>query len=361
MERAPMSNEQITSPTALPRESWTGTLKRTASEFREDKLNHWGAALTYYAVLSLFPAVLVLVSLVGLFADPARVTRVITDTVAQLGPDSAAKTFQGPINSITAHRGTAGVMFAVGVLSALWAASGYVSAFADACNTIYEVDEGRPFWRRKPLQLAVTLVIILLAALVVLGLILSGPIVSALGSALGVSDTVLTIWRFAKWPAMLALVLVIFGGQDYTGPNARVTVRALGDRRRGAGACRLAARLDRPGDLRLELRVLQQDVRGARGRRRLPHVAVGHEHGHPAGRRVQRRDGARPPARRRRARRAGAPAPRGARAGLAAATAEDGMSCPAGRAAHPRDGRRRPGARPGRHCIAAAGASGPRA
>src|SRR3954469_7187626 len=141
MERAPMSNEQITSPTALPRESWTGTLKRTASEFREDKLNHWGAALTYYAVLSLFPAVLVLVSLVGLFADPVRVTKVLTDTVSQLGPDSAAKTFQGPINAITAHRGTAGLMFAVGILTALWAASGYVSAFADACNPIYEVDE----------------------------------------------------------------------------------------------------------------------------------------------------------------------------------------------------------------------------
>ena len=218
-----MTEEQITSPTALPRAAWTETLKRTVSEFREDKLNHWGAALTYYAVLSLFPAVLVLVSLVGLFADPARVTKVLTDTVSQLGPESAAKTFQGPIDAITAHRGTAGIMFVVGVLTALWAASGYVSAFADACNTIYEVDEGRPFWRRKPLQLLVTLVIILLAALVVLGLILSGPIVGALGSALGISDTVLTAWRFAKWPAMLALVLIIFGVQYYTGPNARIT------------------------------------------------------------------------------------------------------------------------------------------
>jgi membrane protein len=218
-----MTEEQITSPTALPRETWIETLKRTVSEFREDKLNHWGAALTYYAVLSLFPAVLVLVSLVGLFADPARVTKVLTDTVSQLGPESAAKTFQGPINAITAHRGTAGIMFVVGLLTALWAASGYVSAFADACNTIYEVDEGRPFWRRKPLQLLVTLVIILLAALVVLGLVLSGPIVGALGSALGVSDTVLTAWRFAKWPAMLLLVLAIFAVQYYTAPNARIT------------------------------------------------------------------------------------------------------------------------------------------
>jgi membrane protein len=219
-----MSTErEVTTPLALPRASWQDTLKRTLSEAREDKLNHWGAALTYYAVLSMFPAVLVLVSLVGLFAAPARVTKVMTDTVSQLGPTTAAKTFQGPIESITAHRGTAGIMFAVGVLAALWAASGYVSAFADACNTIYEVDEGRPFWKRKPLQLLVTFVIIMLAAIVALALVLSGPVVGALGGALGISDTVLTIWRFAKWPVMLGLVLVIFGVQYYTAPNAKVS------------------------------------------------------------------------------------------------------------------------------------------
>src|SRR3954447_3167377 len=114
----------LRSPIALPRHSWKGTLKRTITAFQRDKLNHWGAALTYYAVLSLFPALLVLVSLVGLFADPVRVTSVMTDTVAQLGPASAAKTFSGPIGSLTSSRGTAGVMFIVGVISALWAASG---------------------------------------------------------------------------------------------------------------------------------------------------------------------------------------------------------------------------------------------
>jgi membrane protein len=216
-------NGALSSPTALPRHTWKGTLGRTVTEFQRDKLNHWGAALTYYAVLSLFPALLVLVSLVGLFADPARVTRILTATVSQLGPESAAKTFQGPIESITAHRGTAGIMVVVGVVSALWAASGYVSAFADASNTIYEVEEGRPFWKRKPLQLAVTFVIILLAALVALALVLSGPIVGALGSALGISDAALTAWRYAKWPAMVILVLVIFGALYYSSPNARVT------------------------------------------------------------------------------------------------------------------------------------------
>src|SRR5919108_1215529 len=214
---------EVHSPTALPRYTWGDTLKRTIREFKDDKLQHWAAALTYYAILSLFPALLVLVSLVGLFANPERVTRVLTDTVTELGPSSAAKTFQGPIESITSNRGAAGVMFVVGVVAALWSASGYVSAFSDACNSIYGVEEGRPFWKLKPLQLAVTFVLIMLAAFVALALVLSGPLVGAFGSALGVGDTVLTVWSLAKWPAMIALVLLIFGVLYYAAPNARVT------------------------------------------------------------------------------------------------------------------------------------------
>ena len=217
------TNGELRSPTALPRDSWTGTLKRTVLRFKENKLQHWAAALTYYAVLSIFPALLVMVSLVGLLANPERVTGVLTDTVSELGPSTAADTFQGPIESITSNRGAAGVLFLVGIVAALWSASSYVSAFADACNSIYEVEEGRPFWKLKPLQLAITLVLIMLAALVALALVLSGPIVGALGSALGVGDTALTAWRFAKWPAMVVLVLLIFGVLYYTGPNARVS------------------------------------------------------------------------------------------------------------------------------------------
>ena len=111
------------------------------------------------------------------------------------------------------------------VAAALWAASGYVSAFADASNAIYQVEEGRPFWKLKPIQLIVTFVLILIAALVALALVLSGPIVGALGGALGVSDTVLSVWRYAKWPAMLVLVLLIFGVLYYT------------DRTRGSAVC----------------------------------------------------------------------------------------------------------------------------
>jgi len=216
-------NGELTSPVALPRASWGDTLKRTLRKAKDDKINHWGAALTYYAVLSLFPALLVMVSLVGLFGSPDRVTKILTDTISELGPSTAAQTFQGPIESITSNRGGAGVVLVLSIAGALWAASGYVSAFADASNSIYQVEEGRPFWKLKPLQLLVTFVLILIAAFVALGLVLSGPIVGALGGALGVSDTVLTAWRFAKWPAMLVLVLIIFGVLYYTAPNARVS------------------------------------------------------------------------------------------------------------------------------------------
>jgi membrane protein len=216
------ARDRVTHPVRLPRDAWAGTLKRTVAEFRDDKLNHWGAALTFYAVLSVFPALLVLVSLVGLFADPDRITKVLTDTVTQLGPETAAKTFEGPITSITSHRGSAGVVAIAGGLAALWAASGYVSAFTDACNAIYEVDEGRPFWKRKPLELLVTAMVIVIATIVALGLLLTGPLVGALGGALGVSDSVLTLWRYAKWPAMAVLVLLVFGILYYATPNARV-------------------------------------------------------------------------------------------------------------------------------------------
>ena len=214
---------ELKSPAALPRASWPDTLKRTLRRAKDDKINHWGAALTYYAVLSLFPALLVMVSLVGLFGDPERVTKVMTDTVTQLGPSTAASTFQAPIESLTSNRGGAGIVLILSVAGALWAASGYVSAFADASNVIYQVEEGRPFWKLKPLQLVVTFALILLAALVALALVLSGPIVGALGGALGLSDTVLSVWRFAKWPAMLVLVLVILGVLYFTAPNAKVS------------------------------------------------------------------------------------------------------------------------------------------
>lgn len=198
------------------------TFARTIREFKEDKLQHWAAALTYYAVLSLFPALLVMVSLVGLFANPDTVTKFLTDVVGALGPESAVDTFKGPIESVTSSSGTAGIMAIVGVVSALWSASGYVGAFTEASNSIYEVEEGRPFWKLKPLQLFVTFVCISLVAITALALVISGPLATAVGEALGLGDVAVTAWQWGKWPVMLALVLVILHVLYFASPNAQV-------------------------------------------------------------------------------------------------------------------------------------------
>ena len=135
----------------------------------EDNLTDWAAALTYYGLLSLFPALIAMVSLLGLFGDPKSTTASLTEIITELGPESAAETFSGPIESIASSRGAAGFAFVLGLAAALWSASGYVGAFMRASNVIYETPEGRPFWKLRPLQIAVTLAMILLMALLAVG------------------------------------------------------------------------------------------------------------------------------------------------------------------------------------------------
>jgi membrane protein len=206
-----------------PREhSLLATLKRTVSEFRDDNLSDWAAALTYYGLLSLFPMLIALVSIVGLFADPASTTRTVTDIVTRIGPESGADTFAGPIQSITSNRGSAGILFVVGLATALWSASGYVGAFIRASNVIYETDEGRPFWKLRPLQVAVTVLMVVLVATVLLSLVLTGPIVRAVADPLGVGDTAVTVWSYAKWPILAVVFVAMIDLLYYATPNAKL-------------------------------------------------------------------------------------------------------------------------------------------
>jgi membrane protein len=198
------------------------TVKRTVAEFSEDNMSDWAAALTYYGLLSLFPALIALVSIVGLVGDPATTTKTITEMVTKLGPGSAADTFAGPIKSITSHRGTAGVLFIVGLATALWSASGYVGAFMRAANVIYETPEGRPFWKLRPLQIFVTLVMLVLLALVAVALVLTGPVVTAVAGPLGIGSTAVTIWNIAKWPVLLIVVVTMFAVLFYSAPNVKL-------------------------------------------------------------------------------------------------------------------------------------------
>jgi membrane protein len=197
-------------------------LERTVKEFMDDGLTDWAAALTYYGLLALFPGLIAMVSLVGLVGDPDSVTETITEIVTALGPDSAAQTFAGPIESVATDRGAAGVAFVSGLAVALWSASGYVGAFIRASNVIYETREGRPFWKLRPLQIAVTLVLVLFGVMLAVGLVLTGPVVDAIAEPVGIGSTAVTLWNIAKWPAMAAIFLLMINVLYYTSPNARL-------------------------------------------------------------------------------------------------------------------------------------------
>ncbi len=197
-------------------------LRRTVTEFSEDNLSDWAAALTYYGLLALFPALIALVGLIGLVGDPHSTTKTITQIVTKIGPSSAAQTFAGPIKSITSHKSTAGIMAIVGIAVALWSASGYVGAFMRASNVIYETPEGRPIWKLRPLQMLVTLVMLILLVLVALALVLTGPIVTAVAGPLGISGTAVTVWNIAKWPLLLVVVIVMFAVLFYAAPNVKL-------------------------------------------------------------------------------------------------------------------------------------------
>jgi membrane protein len=209
-------------PTDLGKRSWFGTLKRVVSEFKDDNLTDWAAALTYYAVLSIFPAFIAMISILGLVVDPATITRVVTDVVAQLGPADAVNTFKGPIEQISGNRSTAFFGLIIGVALAIWTASNYVGAFMRASNAIYEREEGRPFYKLRPIQLLVTLVLVMMAALVVLSLIVTGPVAQAIGDAVGLGDAAVTAWNLAKWPVLLIVVMLMLAILYWSSPNAKV-------------------------------------------------------------------------------------------------------------------------------------------
>lgn len=209
-------------PTGTDRDtSFKATVKRTGIEFVEDEMTDKAAGLTYYALLSLFPALIAMVSIVGLVADPQATTEKLTEIVGNLGPDTAVDTFKGPVESITSNRGSSAVALVISLGLALFSASSYVGAFSRASNVIYETREGRPFWKLRPFQVLVTLAMILVLALLALGLVMTGPIVKAVADPLGIGSTAVTVWGIAKWPVMAVLAVLLIAVLYHTSPNVK--------------------------------------------------------------------------------------------------------------------------------------------
>jgi membrane protein len=208
-------------PTDVPKRSWVNTLRRTVKEFKDDNLTDWAAALTYYTMLSMFPALAALVSVVGLVGDPQTTTNTLLDIVRQLSPQSV-DTLREPIQNITSNRSGAGLALVVGLALALWSASGYVGAFTRADNAIYEKPEGRPFWKLRPLQILVTLVMVVMLAIVLLAVVATGPVAKAVGQNIGLGDTAITVWNIAKWPVLLAMVIAMLAILYHVSPNVKL-------------------------------------------------------------------------------------------------------------------------------------------
>jgi membrane protein len=206
-------------PTDLKRESWTAALKRTWSEFREDNMSDWAAALTYYSVLAIFPALLAVVSVLGLIGPSA--TQPLIDNINTLAPGPAKDLLVSSIRNIQHSSGAAGVLFVVSIALAIWSASGYVAAFMRASNVIYDVGEGRPIWKTLPTRVLTTLALLVMLALVAVGVTVTGSVASSVGQSLGVGDTAVTVWGIAKWPVVVLVVMAMFGLLYWAAPNVK--------------------------------------------------------------------------------------------------------------------------------------------
>jgi membrane protein len=203
----------------LPKRSWWAVAKGTLKEFQRDELADRAAALTYYSVLSLFPALLVLVSLLGVAGRSA--TDKVLDNIRKLTPGSARDVVTDAVRQLEGRGGLGSVLAVVGVLLAVWSASGYVAAFIRASNAVYDIPEGRPVWKVLPVRLAVTVALMLMAVAGLLIVVFSGVLARQAGTALGVGDTGLTVWSIAKWPVLVLLVVMMTALLYWAAPNAK--------------------------------------------------------------------------------------------------------------------------------------------
>jgi membrane protein len=208
------------SPGDLAKPTWGYALRKTVREFSDDQCTDLAAALTYYSVLALFPGAIALLSLVGLVGQRQQTVETLLDILRDVGASSAADTLEPTLMALATNE-SAGLALVIGLAAALWSASGYVNAFGRGMNRIYEIDEGRPIWKLRPVMLLVTLVTVLLAALVAIGLVLTGPAAEAVGRAIGLESAAVTAWSIAKWPVLLGVVVMIVALLYYATPNVK--------------------------------------------------------------------------------------------------------------------------------------------
>jgi len=210
-ERAPDA------PTELSKTTWKQTLKRTVKEFQDDGLTDWAAALTYYGVLALFPALIALISIIGLVG--ASASDPLLDNLTELAPGPAQEIATNAIQTISENQSSAGFALVLGLLGAIYSASGYVGAFGRASNAIWEVEEGRPFWKLKPWQFLITTAMLIMLSICAFAVFVTGPVAETVGNVIGVGDEALVVWDIAKWPVIAFVVSMLFAFLYWSAPN----------------------------------------------------------------------------------------------------------------------------------------------
>ncbi|MET9499853.1 YihY/virulence factor BrkB family protein [Streptomyces sp. NPDC006552] len=207
-------------PVQLPKGSWKAVLKGSLREFKDDELTDRAAALTYYGVLSLFPALLVLVSLLGITGRST--SDKVLDNLRQIAPGSVRDIITQAVKQLQGTGGTGSLVAIVGLVLAVWSASGYVAAFIRSANAVYDMPEGRPVWKVLPIRVGVTVVLMILAVASSLIVVFTGGLARQAGNMLGIGDSALTVWSIAKWPVLVVLVTVMIAILYWATPNAKV-------------------------------------------------------------------------------------------------------------------------------------------
>ncbi|MEV7631508.1 YihY/virulence factor BrkB family protein [Microbacterium sp. NPDC089318] len=216
----PDDSRKPQTPPQIDKPSWKYVLKRAFAEFSRDRCTTLAAALTYYSVLAIFPGLLAVVSLVGLFGQAQQTTDLLLGVVRRVADESVVQVLRQPIEQL-AQSDAAGFALFIGLAGAIWSASGYVSAFSQAMNTVYEIDEGRPFWKLRPMVLLLTVILLIIAVVIVMLLIVSGPIAEAVGNAIGLGQVALTVWSIVKWPVIAILAILAVAILYYGSPNVK--------------------------------------------------------------------------------------------------------------------------------------------
>jgi membrane protein len=206
-------------PTELRKRGWWQVLKRTLKQFQADNLSDWSAALTYYGIMSLFPALLVLISLLGMVGHGAETT--VIDNIKSMVPGTAGDVIGNVIGNVQKAPKASGILAIVGLLTALWSASGYISAFMRAANAIYDVAEGRPIWKTLPLRLGLTVLTGFLLTASILAVVMTGNLAALVGRLLHVGHAAVLVWDIAKWPVLIVLISLMFAVLYYAAPNAK--------------------------------------------------------------------------------------------------------------------------------------------